>query len=57
MENNENSRVLSRSGARLLSNTELDAIGAAFAITNGCTFNPKTCHMDFDCEPPIRCPL
>lgn len=57
LEKKGNSRVLSRLNARELSQAELDHVAAAFAITNNCTFDPKTCHMDFDCEPPIRCPL
>lgn len=55
-ENKENSRVLSRLGARELSAVELDNVGAGF-ISNACTFDPKTCHMDLDCPVPIRCPI
>jgi hypothetical protein len=53
----ENNRVLNRLGARELSVAEYEQVGGGFAITNACTFNPKTCKMDFDCEPPIRCPI
>ncbi|HEY6347812.1 MAG TPA: hypothetical protein VI636_00235 [Candidatus Angelobacter sp.] len=56
-ENKESSRVLSRLRARELSAVELDNVGAGFAISNACTFDPKTCHMDLDCPVPIRCPI
>jgi hypothetical protein len=55
-EQKEDIRVLSRLGARQLTEQEYGQVGGA-ARTGNCTFNPKTCAMDGDCEPPIRCPL
>jgi hypothetical protein len=49
-------RVLGRLGARLLKEEELNHVSGGIH-TALCTFDPKTCHMDGDCEPPIRCPL
>jgi bacteriocin-like protein len=49
-------RVLARMGARTLSEQELEQVSGGI-ITANCTFDPKTCKMDGDCEPPIRCPL
>lgn len=52
----EDNRVLSRLRARELSAAELDHVGGGFIIkTGGCTFDPKTCTMDHDCEPPLGC--
>ncbi len=50
----EANRVLARRGARLLSEQELEQVAGGI-ITANCTFDPKTCAMDGDCEPPIRC--
>lgn len=50
----EANRVLARVGARQLSEQELQHVAGGIH-TNPCTFDPKTCHMDGDCEPPIRC--
>lgn len=53
-----NNRVLSRIAARELTAAEYEQVGGGIFIkTNPCTFNAKTCTMDGDCEPPIRCPL
>lgn len=52
----ESERVLNRQGARILSEQELSQVTGGLHTAN-CTFNPKTCAMDGDCEPPIRCPL
>ena len=50
LKNKEDSRVLSRLGARELSPAEYDSIGAGFQ-TKPCTLNPKTCFIDGDCRP------
>jgi hypothetical protein len=55
-EQKEDIRVLSRMGARILTQQEYEQVGGAIHTAN-CTFNPSTCRMDGDCEPPIRCPL
>jgi hypothetical protein len=47
-------RVLARLGARLLSEQEIEQVAGGIH-TSPCPFNPKTCAMDGDCEPPIRC--
>jgi hypothetical protein len=52
----EDSRVLARLGARVLSKQEEEQVSGG-VITRGCTFDPKTCAMDGDCEPPPRCPI
>lgn len=52
----EANRVLARLGARVLSEQEQAQVSGGI-VTSPCTFDPKTCHMDGDCEPPIRCPL
>jgi hypothetical protein len=53
-ENKKANRVLARMGARLLSEQECAQVAGGIHTAN-CTFNPKTCAMDGDCEPPIRC--
>jgi hypothetical protein len=56
MSNQENdNRVLARTGARLLSEAELEEISGGFAISR-CTFDPTTCHFDGVCTPLPRCP-
>ena len=52
----ETNRVLGRLGARILTEQEVEQVAGGI-VTNPCTFNPTTCAMDGDCEPPIRCPL
>jgi hypothetical protein len=52
----EAGRVLARVGSRLLSKQEQEQV-AGGVVTRPCTFDPRTCKMDGDCEPPIRCPL
>lgn len=54
MSKNEN-RVLSRLRGRELSAEEYDQVGGGIIRTGGCTFDPKTCVMDHDCEPPLGC--
>ncbi len=56
LECKENRRVLSRLGARELAQEEYEQVGGGI-VTRPCTFNAKTCVMDGDCEPPIRCPI
>jgi hypothetical protein len=53
-ENKKANRVLARMGARLLNEQECEQVAGGIHTAN-CTFNPKTCAMDGDCEPPIRC--
>lgn len=56
LKSKEDNRVLSRLNARELSAAELDRVSAGFIIkSGGCTFNPVTCTMDHDCEPPLGC--
>ena len=52
----EHSRVLGRLGARELTQQECEQAAGGIHTAN-CTFDPKTCRMDGDCEPPIRCPI
>lgn len=47
-------RVLLRIGARILTENEISRVSGAIR-TGGCTFDPKTCTMDHDCEPPLGC--
>lgn len=49
-----NDRVLNRVGARFLSEDEINRVNGAIR-TGNCTFDPKTCTMDHDCEPPLGC--
>ena len=51
---NENSRVLGRTGARTITAEEMEQVSGALR-TGVCTFDPKTCVMDHDCEPPLGC--
>jgi hypothetical protein len=51
MSNTQDNRVLSRKGARLLGEDELDAIyGNGVVTTDSCTFNPLTGSRDGDCD-------
>ncbi|MBZ5522596.1 MAG: hypothetical protein LAP21_10195 [Acidobacteriia bacterium] len=50
----ESNRVLSRLGARELTEQEINQVGGALR-TGLCTFNPVTCVMDGDCSPPPGC--
>jgi hypothetical protein len=52
----KDNRVLARTGARLLSEAELDGVAGGFAIVPTCTFDPTTCHFDGVCTPLPRCP-
>ena len=45
MSKNEDNRVLSRNGARYLTEQELEAINGAFHTFN-CTFDPRTRNFD-----------
>jgi hypothetical protein len=47
-------RVLSRVGARVITEQELKLVSGAFK-TGVCTFNPTTCAIDNDCSPPPGC--
>ena len=49
-----NTRVLSRVGARMLTEEELKQVNGGLR-TGLCTFDPKTCAMDGDCSPPPAC--
>ena len=49
-----NNRVLGRLGARELTAEESAQVGGGIR-TGLCTFDPKTCRMDGDCEPPPGC--
>lgn len=44
-------RVLSRLGARVITEPETNLVGGAIHTTL-CTFDPKTGFFDNDCEPP-----
>ena len=52
-ENSEN-RVLSRMGARQLSDAQLEQVGGGF-FRPRCTLDPVTCVMDGICSPPPAC--
>jgi hypothetical protein len=52
---NQNDRVLSRMGARELTEQEIDEVSGGLIIRPRCTFDPKTCVMDGMCSPPIAC--
>ena len=51
----ENDRVLSRLGARELSNQEIEEVSGGLKIRPRCTFDPVTCAMDGICSPPPAC--
>lgn len=54
LNNEKTERVLSRMGARELSEQELEQVGGGFRYPR-CTFNPVTCVMDGICTPPPAC--
>jgi hypothetical protein len=54
MSKSQESRVLGRAGARVLSEQEVQQITGAFH-TNVCSFNPTTCQIDGDCIVPPAC--
>ncbi len=54
MSNSKNDRVLSRMGARELTNVEMEAVSGGIIFPR-CTFNPATCAMDGICSPPPAC--
>ena len=47
-------RVLNRIGARILTDNEINRVSGAIR-TGLCTFHPKDCTFDNDCEPPPGC--
>ena len=51
---NLENRVFSRTNARPLTAEEMKEVAGGLR-TGNCTFDPKTCVMDRDCEPPIGC--
>jgi hypothetical protein len=51
----DNSRVLSRLGARVLTDKEAEQVSAAMIIRPRCTFNPVTCVTDGMCSPEPAC--
>ncbi len=51
----EDARVLSRRGARELTEQELEQVSGAFIWPKTCTFDPVTCAMDGVCSPPPAC--
>jgi hypothetical protein len=51
----KNDRVLGRLGARELTAKESAEVSGGIIRTGLCTFDPKTCRMDGDCEPPPGC--
>jgi len=53
-QHHETHRVLSRLGARELTEQELNQVGGALR-TGLCTFDPTTCALDGDCSPPPGC--
>lgn len=51
MSDNKEQRVLNRTGARYLSDEELNLIaGASKVTTTLCTVNPRNGHTDGDCD-------
>jgi hypothetical protein len=54
MANQTTERVLSRTGARIVSDEEARQVNGALR-TGLCTFDPKTCAIDNDCSPPPGC--
>lgn len=55
MSNNENDRVLSRMGARELSELETAEVSGGIIRFPRCTFDPKTCFIDGICSPEPAC--
>jgi hypothetical protein len=51
---NEDDRVLSRTGARELTEQEIEQVSGAKRRPR-CTLNPITCAMDGVCSPPPAC--
>jgi hypothetical protein len=51
----ENNRVLSRIGARVLTEQETEQVSGAFILRPRCTLDPVTCAMDGICSPPPAC--
>jgi bacteriocin-like protein len=51
----ENGRVLSRLGARELTEKEMEQVSGGFTFLPRCTFDPVTCAMDGVCSPPPAC--
>jgi hypothetical protein len=51
----QDNRVLSRIGARLLTETEIEQVSGALIFHPRCTLNPITCAMDGICSPPPAC--
>lgn len=47
-------RVLSRLGARVVTEQELNLVSGALR-TGLCTLDPTTCAIDGDCSPPPGC--
>ena len=55
MSNPQDNRVLSRQGARELTQQETECVNGAFIYRPRCTFDPVTCVMDGICSPPPAC--
>ncbi len=55
MSNSKYDRVLSRVGARELTNLEMEAVSGGIIFRPRCTFDPVTCFMDGVCSPPPAC--
>jgi hypothetical protein len=51
----DNNRVLSRLGARVLTDQEAEQVSGALIFRPRCTLNPVTCSMDGICSPPPSC--
>ncbi len=54
MSNLQENRVLGRTGARVLSEQELQQVSGGFH-TSLCSFNSITCQVDGDCIVPPAC--
>jgi hypothetical protein len=54
-QDNNNNRVLSRMGARVLTEQETEQASGAFIIRPRCTWNPATCATDGMCSPEPAC--
>jgi hypothetical protein len=56
MPKHQENRVLSRMGAREMTEQEIEQVAGGFIIIRPrCTFNPVTCAMDGICSPPPAC--
>jgi hypothetical protein len=53
MSNQHENRVLSRLGARELTQEETQSVNGA--LRPKCTWDPRTCQMDGQCSPPPSC--